>query len=350
MTTNLILAAVLLLLALAGVVMRKTYFYLPVRELKRKAAAGDKLAIQLYRAAAYRNSLKSLLWLYIGLTSAASIILLAISLPFWVSLLIVGPALWIVFSLIPATRLTRIGTRLTTFFTPPVAWILNYLHPILSRGADIVETRYTRSDHTRMYERSDLIDMIERQQQQTDNRLSEEELEIAKRALSFDEHRVHDLLIPRKKIKELIAEDNIGPILIDEMHKTGQAYALVRETKKGPFVGSLAYSKLTITSSGKVSDLMSNAVYYLHENDLMSDALHAFFVTNHAMFVVVNSFEEYVGIITIENVLKELLGHMPGDDFDQYSDIVAVAARHAKQPKVIEPDEISDKTPEEVIE
>lgn len=335
--------------------MRKTYFYLPVRELKRKAEKGDKLAMQLYRAAAYRNSLRSLLWLYIGFVSAASIILFARSLPVWASLLMVAPILWIVFSVIPSTRMTRVGAKLTTFFTPPVAWILNYLHPLLSRGADRVEKRYTRSDHTQIFERSDLIEMIERQQLQSDNRLSEEELEIAKRALSFDEHSVRDVLTPRKKIKTVLSEDSIGPILIDELHKTGQDYALVRDSKTGPFVGTLPFSKLNLQSTGKVHDLMNPAVYYLHENDRLTDALHALFVTNHAIFVVVNSFEEYIGVITIESVLKQLLGHIPGDDFDQYSDMVAVAARHRKkmpkpEPEAGEPDEISDKTPAEVIE
>lgn len=342
MTTSIIFGILLLLLALAGVVMKKTYFYLPVRELKRKAERGDNLAKQLYRAAAYRNSLRSLLWLWIGLTSAASVVLLARSLPVWTSLLIVGPALWITFSLIPQTRLTKIGTAVTSFFTPPIAWLLNWLHPILSRGSDVVEKRYTRSDHTRLYERSDLIELIEKQQRQPDNRLSEEELEIAKRALSFDEHKVRDLLIPRKKIKTILASDTVGPILIDELHKTGQAYALVKETKSGPFVGSLAFSKLNLNSTGRVSEHMSPAVYYLNENDVLADALHAFFVTNHAVFVVVNSFEEYVGIIGIEQVLKELLGHIPGDDFDQYSDPAAVAMRYGQKAPV--------KSTEEVVE
>lgn len=351
MNTNLILAIVLLLMALAGVVMRKTYFYLPVKELKRKAAAGDKAATQLYRAAAYRNSLKTLLWLYIGLTSAASIILLARSLSPWASLLIVGPALWIVFSLIPATRMTRVGARLTMFFTPPIAWLLNWLHPILSRGADVVNRRYIRSDHTGIFEREDLIEMIERQQQQSDNRLSEEELEIAKRALSFDDYTVADILIPRKKIKTVLRDDQIGPILIDELHKSGQAYALVKDEKKGPFVGSLPYSRLNIQSTGQVNDLMNEPVYYLHENDLMSEALHAFFVTNHPLFVVVNSFEEYVGIITIEQVLKQLLGHVPGDDFDQYGDLVAVAGRHKSSAKIDdEQTDNIDNTDPEVVE
>ena len=135
---DLVLAVILLALALLGIVVRKTYFFLPIHELKRRAERHDQVAAELYRAAAYGNSLKLLLWLYIGLTSAASIVLLAKDLPVWISLLIVGPILWAVFSLIPASRLTGPGVRLTTLVTPALVWVLNYLHPLLGRGADAV--------------------------------------------------------------------------------------------------------------------------------------------------------------------------------------------------------------------
>lgn len=350
---NTIIALIFLALALAGIIVRKTYYYLPIRELKRQAEKHNPLAVKLYTAVSYGNSLRSLLWLYIGLTSAVSLIMLARELPIWVSLLIVGPLLWIAFSLIPATRLTSFGARLTTLVTPPIVWVLNYIHPLLSRAADLVERRYTLPVHTKLYERNDLLELIEQQQSQADNRVSHEELEIAKRALSFDEYKVGDALTPRKRIKTVLADDTVGPILIDELHKGHEDFAIVRETKKGPAIGSLDINRLGIESKGTVRDVMRPTVYYVHENDSLSEALHAFFVTNHPLFIVVNSFEEYVGVITVENMLRQLLGHLPGDDFDQYADLTAVAARHPKQhpaPKEDKTEPETVKTDEEMVE
>lgn len=344
--SDIALAIIFLLLAVGGMVVRKTYYHLPARELKRRANKNDQFAVQLYRAVAYGNSLRGLLWLHIGLMTGLSVILLARELPVWVSLLIVGPFLWITFSLIPTTRVTKLGAGLTNLVTPLVAWLLYYLHPILNRGADVVEGRLTRPDHTKLYEREDLIELIERQQWQNDSRITDEELEIAKRALSFDDHKVADLLTPRKKIKSVLADDTIGPVLIDELHKSGQEYVFVRESKKGPVIGTLQFNKLSIDSEGKVKDLMNPTVYYIHENDSLSQVLHAFFVTNQPTFVVVNGFEEYVGIIGMENILRQLLGHIPGEEFDQYANMEAVAHRHSQPAK---PD-TSGETPEEVVE
>jgi CBS domain containing-hemolysin-like protein len=359
--TNLIFALILLVLALGGVVVRKTYFALPIRELKRRAMRHEPLASKIYRVAAYGNSLRSLLWLFIGLTSAGSLVLLARELPIWASLLIVGPLLWIAFSLLPASRTTSVGARLTTLVTPLLAWLLNYLHPTLSRGADVVEKRYLTGRHTGLYERDDLLRLIEQQQTQADSRLTPEELDIAHRALSFDHYTVGDVLTPGKEITVVSAADTIGPILIDELHKSDQDYALVRddagsdakfhddaktETKseaktaaksKEPFVGTLAVNQLGLHSTGQIRDSMDATVYYLHEHDPLTEALHAFFVTNHPLFVVVNSAEEYVGVLTIANLLRQLLGHLPGDDFDQYTDPTAVASRHVKPSKPEKP-------------
>ncbi|HMH31044.1 MAG TPA: CBS domain-containing protein [Methylomirabilota bacterium] len=343
------LAITLLLLAVIGVVARKTYFYLPLRELKRQAEKRDPLATQLYRAAAYGNSLKALLWLYIGLTTAAGIIVLARELDVWVSILVIGPILWIAFWLIPATRLTSVGARVTMFITPAIAWLLNYLHPALNRSANLVEKR-TVGQHTGIFEREDLIRLIEQQQSQEDSRINEEELEIAKRALSFDDYEVGDLLTSHKKIKIVLADDTIGPILIDEMHKSRQEFVLVRESKKGPVVGTLEFEQINLETTGKVKDIMNPTAYFVHEDDSLSEALHAFFVTNHPQFVVVNKFEEYVGVITVQDMLRQLLGHVPGDGFEEYSNLEAVAAKHTKPKQSEEEPEDPIQTDEEVVE
>jgi CBS domain containing-hemolysin-like protein len=347
---NFIFGIIFLILALFGMVLRKTYFSLPLNELKRRAQKHDPHASELYRAAAYGNSLKSLLWLYIGLTSAISLILLARVLPVWIGILIVGPLLWIVFWLLPASRTSRMGRWLTRVVTPFIAWLLNYLHPLLSRSADFVEHRYIAPKHTGLYERSDLLSLIRYQQTLPDSRFSSEELEIVERTLNFDSYTVKDITTPRAQVKTILASDVIGPVLIDELHKNAQDYVLVRETKKGPFVGILAFNKLNLKSTGQVGNSMEATVYYLHENDTLSEALHAFFVTNHPLFAVVNSFEEYVGTVSIENILEKLLGHIPGDDFDQYADSAAVAARHGAHKKAEEADEPAVKTEEEVVE
>lgn len=342
--TSTIFAGLLLLIAIAAVVIRKTYFVIPIVELRRRARAGDELAEQLYKSAVYDGSLSVLLWFVITFSSAASFVLLAQQAPTWMSLLTVVIALWLAFTWLPKSRVTTLGNRLTVLVTPSISWLLNYLHPILSRGSALASRRYVKP-HTGLYERSDLIELIERQEVQPDNRLASEELDIAKHALSFPRKKVADVMTPRKLIKTINADDTIGPILIDELHKSGQSVALVRETTKGPIIGSLQLKALNLASSGKVRDVMENTICYVNENDSLGEALQAFFTTDHSLFVVVNNAEENVGIITVKTVLEKLLGQVSSDDFDQYSNISAVAGKHHK-PKTLKTDDGIDETVE----
>jgi len=350
MLLDFIFACLLLALALCGVVIRKTYTYVPIHELKRQAERRDPLAGKLYTVAAYDSSLRFLLGLFIGLTSAGGFIALARIAPVWLSFIIVMVILWVGFEWLPASKMTSFGARLTVWATPTINWLLNSLHPVLSRGAHIVEKPYEKTRHTGIFERSDLIALINKQQKQSDNRLTDEELEIVKRALSFDEHQVASILIPRKKIKTVLADDTIGPILIDEVHQSGQDFAIVRETPKGDICGVLEFNTLNIKSTGTVRSLMDDTVYYLHEKDTLSEALHAFFATNSSLFLVTNNAGEYIGAVTVQTIIHELLGHIPGDDFDQYADISAVATRHKKPKKTEHQAEDTEEIEEIVLE
>ena len=66
--------------------------------------------------------------------------------------------------------------------------------------------------------------------------------------------------------------------------------------------------------------------------------------------MVVNGFEEISGVITIEDVLEQLIGRKIVDEFDRFDDMRAVAALAAKkeQAKHTKPAPIEETKPEEV--
>lgn len=331
--TNFIIASLLLLLAITGVVIRKTYAYVPLRELKRRAEDQEPLAKRLYPAASYGSSLEGLLWGFIIVTSASGVILLSRIAPVWLSAVAVPLLIWAVYSWLPSTRTTSVGIQLTRLANPIIIWFLNHTHAAIDRPTSAVADRYVTDSHTGLYERDDLLELIEQQQGQEDSRFSDSELEIAKRALSFSDYTVGEIMTPKKSVKSVNVDSIVGPVLIDELHKSKQDYILVRESPKGDFIGTLAYKSFGLHSSGKVKEYMSTDIYYVHENDNLDEALQTFFATNRPLFVVLNNAEEYIGVVTIASILRQLLGHVPGEEFEQYGDATAVVERHKKSRK-----------------
>lgn len=339
--TNYYIAFFLLILSVAAVVVRKSYNYLPLKELKRRAESRDPIASKLYPTASYANSLRGLLLSFIIITSAGGMVLLAEVAPAWLAIILVILVLWSAYSWLPISRTTDYGIKLTILVNPAILWTVGFMHRILDRPTWLAEKRLKLNRHTGLYERDDLLELIEQQQAQQDSRFSEEELEIAKRALSFGDYIVGDILIPKKHVKTVLADDVVGPILIDELHKAGQNYVLVRETKRGEPIGTLSYKRLGLHSSGKVRDYLNSTIYYVHEDDSLSHALHTFFITNQSLFVVVNNDQEYLGVITIDGILQQLLGRVPNDDesAEQHANPASVVLRHKKQQQYDESNE-----------
>jgi CBS domain containing-hemolysin-like protein len=338
--TTFILAIIFLLLALFGIALRKTYDYLPRKELKRQARAGDQIASVLYRAVAYGPSLRALLWLFIGICAAAGFVLFTQVAPDILAFLAVAGLLWYGFVWMPAARVSKLGARLVVAVTPFVAWLLNYLHPVLSQVAAFVRSRRSSMFHTGLYEREDLVEFLELQRGLDDSRIAPAEIDMAVHALTFGERTVGEVMTPRRAVKMVKADDTIGPVVLDELHDSGHSRFPVYNDNNGyasdgtsdVIVGTLyIHDLIDIKHGGKVRDAARLKVYYVHEDQSLFQVLHAFIKTKHHLFVVVNSFEEFVGIITIEDVLEQVIGQKISDEFDRYDDVRAVAKKQASQ-------------------
>jgi magnesium and cobalt transporter len=144
---------------------------------------------------------------------------------------------------------------------------------------------------------------------------------------------VSDVMVPRRGVKLVKASDAVGPIIMDELHDSGHSRFPVYEgDDEDHIVGTLFLRDLVhARKGGAISGLMDGKVYYVHEDYTLEQALHAFLKTKRHLFIVINNFEEFVGIITIEDILEQVIGHKIIDEFDQYEDMRAVAQHQAEK-------------------
>lgn len=94
---ELVIGAFLGGLSLLAVSLKRTYYLIPTKELRRQSRGGDEIAEALYRAASYGYSLKLVLWTLVGLTSAAFFVFVASSSPAWFAFAASGALVWIGF-------------------------------------------------------------------------------------------------------------------------------------------------------------------------------------------------------------------------------------------------------------
>lgn len=345
--TAFIFALLLAAIAVLLMVARKTYVLVPAYELRRQSQAGDSLARTLFKVATYGAASQMLLWLLIILAIAGSIVCVAQVVPDFLQFAYAFIIIAYVLVWLPLSDVTSFGLRCVVWTTPTIAWIASKLFTILEKPANAVHARQTAPLHTGLYQKEDLVDLLERQKLQEDNRFTEQEVNQVLHTLTFAQKKVSQVMTPRKKIKCVSRDEAIGPILMDELHDSGAtSFPVYESDSNSNIVGMLHISDVVrAKKGGHVRDVMQADVFYVNDDFTVEQLLHAFTQTKQHVLIVVDNFAEFVGTVTVEAALQAVLGRNIVTDFSQYDDLQAVAQYKTPQAQATSKQQVSRPAP-----
>lgn len=161
--------------------------------------------------------------------------------------------------------------------------------------------------------------------------ITSDEKRLVTHSLSFGSRLVSEVMTPQSMIQAVDSKELLGPLALDELHKTGHSRFPVTEGDINHIVGILHIQDLLIVTAKKTptaAQSMEQKVYYIHESDTLQHALNAFIRTHHHLFIVVNEYRETVGVLTLEDTMETLLGREIIDEFDTHDDLRKVAQRN----------------------
>lgn len=329
---SLLFGAIFAAITLLAIGLQRTYYHYPVKELKRRARNGDPLANALYKPVSYGVSLRLFLWSIIIISAAFSFVLLSKNLDSWFAVALIAFLIWLGYLWIPSRNLNTVSEKITVAVNPAVNWLLNYLYPLFDKIATFMRRNRYLQVRTNLYEKEDIYDLLERQRDVEENRIPEHDIALLQHVLQFSEKRVNDVYVPMRAVQIIDTNEAIGPKLMDDLYKSGFSRFPVFENDTSNIVGTLYLKDLVHKKSkGHVRDVVRSEVFYVHEDFTLQQALQAFLKTKHHLFIVVNQFEEFVGIVTIEDILEAMIGRQIVDEFDTYENVRAVAHATAKK-------------------
>lgn len=164
--------------------------------------------------------------------------------------------------------------------------------------------------------------------------LSVDEKRLITHALQFDNRQVCSIMTPRGMIDSVSSREMLGPLVLDDLHRTGHSRFPVTDGDIDHVVGVLHIQNL-LTLDHKRSltaeKTMEPRVFYIREDQTLAHALAAFIRTHHHLFIVINEFRETVGLLSLEDVIEALLGRKIIDEFDAHDDLRAVVARNPRE-------------------
>jgi CBS domain containing-hemolysin-like protein len=318
-------ALILVILGLAVIIaasLAEIYSALPLVELKRRAR-GDRAARAIYQVASYRVSSQVVLWVIVGICASLFFILVTKSGPVWVALVASAALIWIALAWVPRSSVNSLAQAMARFFAAPYVKLLHYLQPLFRRFDSRAVAEHPR--HTLLFEKDDVLRLFNHQLKQADNRISAIELDMLSHVLLFNDKKVADLMVPSDRVKAVKVEERLGPVVLDELHKTGLSYFPVYELRKANIIGVLNLTSIESRKSELVKSVMDQPVCYIHENQTLNQALAAFIKTNQLLLVVINDNADYLGVLALKQVLTELVGSFIVDEFDHYDNKAEVA-------------------------
>jgi putative hemolysin len=163
--------------------------------------------------------------------------------------------------------------------------------------------------------------------------VSHAEKDLLVHVLDFEPKLVGEVMTPRSVVATIKKGEILGPLVLDDLHKTGFSRIPVIDEDIDHVIGILyLHDLLTLNTArrhtSQAETAMEKRVFYIREDQPLQQALAGFLKTHHHLFIVVNEFRETVGILTLEDTIEALLGTRIVDEFDAHEDLRAVAARN----------------------
>lgn len=293
-------------------------------ELERRAETGDATALAELRR---ERLIVDVLSLQRLVTSLLLVICVAMAVALFGWLIGVVVAVVVALEYSAVGRLPVIGrfaNQLYTQYEPVIMRFVEKFAPVFR----FVRISLPEQPPLQLHSREELTHLIS----ESNGILSSDEKKLITGGLGAQQRTVETVMTPRSVVDSIERKEHLGPLVLDDLHKTGHSRFPVIEGDIDHVVGVLHIRDLleidAKRKSTSVEKAMDPRVYYIKYDQTLEHALAAFLKTRHHLFVVINEFRETVGIVTLEDVIEAILGRPIVDEFDTHSDLRAVAGRN----------------------
>ncbi len=292
---------------------------LDLADLQRKAKLGNRAAKRVLPLR--RNShltLAAILLINVGAVSATSLVL-----EHHLNGLIAGlvsTLLIVIFGeIVPQALLSKRALFYMSLATPLLKIMIVITYPV-SKPLQLLLDRLFGGEKRKLQSRHELGMMISEHLGTHESELDEDEVEIIRGALQLSEKRVRDIMLPIQDVFWLTPDTILDDAKIDEIKEAGRSRIPVFNRRLTHCYGVLLMKELVDIDFEervyRVDDLT------LHPSQMVGsmtalDTMFRKFIGAHTHLIPIEKDDEIVGIVTIEDLIEEILGHEIEDETDR---------------------------------
>lgn len=167
---------------------------------------------------------------------------------------------------------------------------------------------------------------------QRDGSIESDEALVIQNILSLKSRTVKDVMTPRTVVFSLSEEQTVQEALSSVWkHSRVPVYASGLEDIVGIVLRSEALEALSQGRGHQTLSKMMRPVHFVVDSATLDSILGMFLERREHMFAVIEEYGELAGVLTLEDVLEEILGREIVDELDQVTDMRELARRRRQE-------------------
>lgn len=293
---------------------------LEVADLRRKARLGNAEAAKVLPLRKNGHlSLAAILLTNVATVSATSLVLESATGGLIAGL--ISTLLIVIFGEItPQAIFVRHALRLCARFSPALRAMIVLTYPLSKPIQLLLDKLFTEQGHA-LHTRQELGLMITEHLGNNNSELDEDEVEIIRGALQLSEKRVHSIMTPIEKVYWVSPSETIDGHCIDDIKARGWSRIPVFNKRLTTCYGVLHIKDLVDIdfNDGNGIEVQDLTLYPTEVAGSMTalDTMFRRFITGGAHLIPIERDDHIVGIVTIEDLLEEIVGHEIEDETDR---------------------------------
>lgn len=288
-------------------------------DIRRKAKLGDRDA---RRVRPFRRNihltLSAILLTNVAAVSATSLVLESVFFGLVAGL--ISTILIVIFGeILPQAFFVRRALQFCSRLTPLMYGMIFVTYPI-SKPLQLLLDSLFKGERARLQTRHELGMMISEHLGTKESELDEDEVEIIRGALQLSEKRVRDITTPMSHVYWLTPETVIDGARIDEIKASGHSRIPIFNKQKTVCYGVLLVKQLVDVDFDdyppQVKDLPLHPTQTVGSMTAL-DTMFRKFIGAHTHLMPVEKDDKFIGVITIEDLVEEIIGHEIEDETDR---------------------------------
>lgn len=320
MSIPLTFAIVIVLIGISAVCsgLNVAIMALDIADLRRKAKLGDKAARRVLPLRRKTHlTLSAILLTNVAAVSATSLVLESVFYGLIAGLL--ATLLTVIFGeIFPQAYFMRSPLQFCARLAPLLRLMIFITYPV-SKPLQILLDKLFQGETNRLHSRHELGLMITEHLGADESELDDDEVEIIRGALQLSEKRVRDILTPIDQVYWVEPTTVIDGTKIDEIKASGRSRIPVLNAAHTICFGILLVKQLVDIDFDEDPPRVDELP--LHPTQLVGsmtalDTMFRKFIGAHTHLIPVEKDDRIVGIVTIEDLIEEIVGHEIEDETD----------------------------------